>query len=258
MSGLSLFGISQEYRSLIAELEANGGEITDGIAESLVVCQEGLEQKLSNYRKIIASLESEELLIKEEIERLKSTGKTKANTVKKLKEAALQAVIEFGDVGKSGNKVINLVDCKFFTRNTKIVEVDEARYKLLVEMVVDWLRGLNDLDMLINSNDLDISFTPSDIINRINENLKERDSDAKPFREGDLDIINIQILHEFKLSEIGSVSNIPTIVDYLNHEDTAQLSSSYNKILAKGYLQEVSLSYITTSNLGISTTLQIK
>ena len=37
----------------------------------------------------------------------------------------LDAVITYGDLGKSNNKVINLVDSKLYTKNSKCVEIDE-------------------------------------------------------------------------------------------------------------------------------------
>lgn len=54
----------------------------------------------------------------------------------------LDAVITYGDLGKSGNKVINLVDSKLYTKNSKCVEIDENLNQIFIDLVLEHLQSL--------------------------------------------------------------------------------------------------------------------
>ena len=60
----------------------------------------------------------------------------------------LDAVITYGDLGKSGNKVINLVDSKLYTKNSKCVEIDENLNQIFIDLVLEHLQSLWDNDMI--------------------------------------------------------------------------------------------------------------
>lgn len=60
----------------------------------------------------------------------------------------LDAVIAYGDLGKSGNKIINLVDSKLYTKNSKCVEIDENLNQIFIDLVLEHLQSLWDNDMI--------------------------------------------------------------------------------------------------------------
>jgi hypothetical protein len=85
---------------------------------------------------------------KKEEQRLAVLRKTKENNAERLKGVMLDAVIAYGDLGKSGNKVINLVDSKLYTKNSKCVEIDENLNQIFIDLVLEHLQSLWDNDMI--------------------------------------------------------------------------------------------------------------
>lgn len=66
----------------------------------------------------------------------------KENNAERLKGVMLDAVIAYGDLGNSGNKVINLVDSKLYTKNSKCVEIDENLNQIFIDLVLEHLQSL--------------------------------------------------------------------------------------------------------------------
>ena len=121
----SIYNITTELEDIFLELEENGGELTPELEEHLAITQDNLKSKLDGYRKAYTVLNLEAESCKKEEQRLAVLRKTKENNAERLKSVMLDAVITYGDLGKSGNKVINLVDSKLYTKNSKCVEIDE-------------------------------------------------------------------------------------------------------------------------------------
>ena len=88
---MTMYNITEEQLRINALLEENGGELTDEIAELLTINQDNLNQKIESYCMAIKTIESKALFAKTEIERLKKIAATYDNSVKRMKEAMLNA-----------------------------------------------------------------------------------------------------------------------------------------------------------------------
>lgn len=255
----SLFAIESRYQAIIEELENNGGELTDELAEELAITEQDLTNKLDSYRKAMQILEGEQDTIKVEIERLRGISKTKDNTIKRLKTSALDAVLRFGDVGKSGNKTIVLPDCKFFTVNTKSVQLDENKINLLGEIFVSILSDLYDNGMLDRDTFIGDGYTNTDLVNRINEVYLERTGD-QDFKYTVDDLYCVEITYSVDIIPYQLLSN-PSVIDvikcYLDTKDNATLTTSISKSTAKSYIENPNIDF----NLGeivVEPSLRIK
>lgn len=100
----NIFDLSLEYIQIMDELEENGGELTDDILDRLNINKDELDDKLENYRKVIAMINGRIETIAKEQERLTAKAKVQANMIEKLKERMKIAVNLYGDVTKTGNK----------------------------------------------------------------------------------------------------------------------------------------------------------
>ena len=200
----SLFSISNDLRKVIEDIEIQGGEITPEQEEDVIISEANLKEKLEHYRKAILILEYQEQLAYDEIKRLQSVKKTKDNIVNRLKTNVLNAVLEFGECGKSGNKVIECETSKFFTANTKSVVLDEGKIRVLIEMFIDWADSLNNVDMLDNSFGSNDNFDPNSIIDIINKKAHEKEliEDDFNFTVDDLYLTRIEISYDLSIVEL--------------------------------------------------------
>ena len=130
----NIYNITAELEDIFLELEENGGELTPELEERLAITQDNLKSKLDGYRKAYTVLNLEAESCKKEEQRLAVLRKTKENNAERLKGVMLDAVIAYGDLGKSGNKVINLVDSKLYTKNSKCVEIDENLNQIFIDL----------------------------------------------------------------------------------------------------------------------------
>lgn len=255
----NLFQISRDYLNILDELELNGGELTPELEEALAVTQENFRTKLGNYRKLIANTEGEIQIVAEEIARLQGTKKTKDNTVKKLKERMLEAVVLFGDDGKTGNKIVSLPDCKIFTRNTKVVELDEEKANLLLELFIDWYRELWDNDMLISPDGNSITINPTDCINEINKRAHERNLVYEDFNftVDDLCLISVEFTTKLYAVDLLKSSNQSIINNYFEQEHISNIKKDISKTLTKSIIEDTNCE-VHIAKMGTNISLQIK
>jgi len=118
---MNIFNLSEEYLQLMSEIEELEGEITPEVAERLVINANNVHNKLRNYRYVILMMNGDINIIDDEIERLSKLKKSKTNAVNRLKQVMLDAVLLFGNDGKSGNKKMDFPDFKLWTTNRKSV-----------------------------------------------------------------------------------------------------------------------------------------
>lgn len=259
MAKQSLFEISQEYQQLIWELEDNGGELTPELEEALNVTERNFRDKLSNYRKLVASVEADVAACKEEAERIVSIRKTKENIAKRLRNTMLEAVLQFGDDGRTGNKVVDLADCKLFTRNSKILELDEEKYNLLVESFMVWTKDLWDNGMLDNTTGISRSISIDDAVNSINTMLHNTGTIPEDFNytEDDLQAVRVKIETEKSLAELVLESNFSVLDNYFSQEQDSNITKSFNKASVKGLI-ESGFANISFAEIKVNPSLQIK
>lgn len=154
----NIYNITAELEDIFLELEENGGELTPELEERLAITQDNLKSKLDSYRKAYTMFNLEAESCKKEEQRLAVLRKTKENNAERLKGVMLDAVITYGDLGKSGNKVINLVDSKLYTKNSKCVEINENLNQIFIDLVLEHLQSLWDNDMIIVISHLVVMF----------------------------------------------------------------------------------------------------
>lgn len=95
---MNIFELSNEYRSIMDEIEASGGEVTEEIAEALKINEQDVEKKIKAYYSVIKENESYVQLLKEEIERLEGRIKAKNSINTRLKQTIVDAIELFGSV----------------------------------------------------------------------------------------------------------------------------------------------------------------
>jgi hypothetical protein len=125
----SIYDISEEYLNIVAELEESEGELTPELEERLAINKEDFIAKATAYVHIIRMTESETSFIDTEIERLNDLKAGRLNKIERLKNTLKNAVILFGEDGKSGNKKVDLLIAKLWTTNRQSVEIaDEEKF----------------------------------------------------------------------------------------------------------------------------------
>lgn len=185
----SLYQIQEDILRIFNDVEAAEGEITDEQYDALVIKQEELKTKLDAYVKAIKSWEVDEKALKDEKKRFNDRQNVFKNRIERLKKAALDAVLTFGEQGKS-NMFIELPTCRLFSRSSQSIEVDEARIRIFMEELERYVRELVTADILYSGKDVDLQ----GILDVINANVKATHGDSiEPFTLNDLIAIKINI-----------------------------------------------------------------
>lgn len=173
----------------------------------------------------------------------KEPSKTKENNAERLKGVMLDAVIAYGDLGKSGNKVINLVDSKLYTKNSKCVEIDENLNQIFIDLVLEHLQSLWDNDMI----DSNFSFSRDVLLEQINDKFTERYPEQSArlreetggyFTLDDLDCIKVKFEIEKPIGDLANKINFDLLNTFFNHQHEMTRSSSINKTTMKNILND--------------------
>ena len=256
----SLFSISNDLKRILEDIEIQDGEITPEQEEDLIINEANLKEKLEHYRKAILILQYQEQLAADEIKRLQSVKKTKDNIVNRLKNNVLNAVLEFGEYGKSGNKVIECETSKFFTANTKSVVIDENKIGILIELFFDWANSLNDVDMLDDSFGGSGDFDPNSIINIINKKAHEKEfiEDDFNFTIDDLYLTRINISYDMSLLELLKSNATGLLRETINNEHRVQVIPSLNKVEIKKSIEGNITPNVTIADIKVEPNLRIK
>lgn len=191
----NIYKIQENINRIFIEIEENAGEITEEQLEQLNINQENLKQKLSDYNKAIRVYKNYNESISNEIKRLQELKKTRTNRIEVLRNTMKNAVINFGTDGKSGNKIIELEDCKLFTKSTESVIENKERLDILRYEFIDYCRELYKNDLLITGDDIDVQ----GLIDSINAKcIAERGENFIPFTI--YDFICANIIFKFTVS----------------------------------------------------------
>lgn len=191
----NIYKIQENINRIFIEIEENAGEITEEQLEQLNINQENLKQKLSDYNKAIQVYKNYNEGISNEIKRLQELKKTRTNRIEVLRNTMKNAVINFGTDGKSGNKIIELEDCKLFIKSTESVIENKERLDILRYEFIDYCRELYKNDLLITGDDIDVQ----GLIDSINAKcIAERGENFIPFTI--YDFICANIIFKFTVS----------------------------------------------------------
>jgi len=110
-----IYEIKEELRQLLEVIEEAEGEIDDEVGEQLAITEEELGDKIMSYYGVVKATEASNQLLKDEKARLSNLQTTNDRKIEILKSKILDAVNEFGYVGKTGNKKIDLDTLKLYT-----------------------------------------------------------------------------------------------------------------------------------------------
>ena len=167
---MNIFNISRELEDIFYQIEENGGEITPELEERLAITEENLRDKLDGYRRVHSKLMSDAKTCKEEETRIAKLRKTKENQAERLKDTMLAAVQQFGALGKSGNRLINLPDAKLYTKASACTELDNNRLSILLQLALDVYQTSWENDTLEEEFG---SIADERLLQMINEKFKE-------------------------------------------------------------------------------------
>lgn len=185
----SLYQISEDILRIFNDVETNDGEITDEQYKDLTIKQEELKDKLDSYVKAIKSWEVDEKALKDEKKRFNDRQNVFKNRIERLKAAALQAVLTFGEHGKS-NMFIELPNFRLFSRSSQSVEIDETRVRIFMEEFERYVRELVDAEVLYAGTDVDLQ----GILDCINNNVRATyGEDFEPYTLNDLIAMKVNI-----------------------------------------------------------------
>lgn len=151
----SLYNISNDILRIFNKVEQAEGEITDEQYNELCIKQEELKEKLDSYVKAIKVWQVDEQALKDEKKRFNDRQNVYKNRIERLKKAMLEAVNNFGEVGKN-NKFIELPTVRIFTRNNTSVEFNESRIEILIEKFRHFIEEVVSADVLYTGEDVDI------------------------------------------------------------------------------------------------------
>lgn len=125
----NIFKLEQEYLELLNNIEELEGELTSEIEEQLAINLDDFEAKMMSYSGLISYLKGDLFVINDELQRLTDLKKSKENIIERLKTTMRDAILIYGDDGKSGNKTLDLGSSKFYTKKNEVVKVyDEEEF----------------------------------------------------------------------------------------------------------------------------------
>ena len=220
----SLYNISSEILRIFENVENNEGEITDEEYNSLVIKQEELKTKLDCYVKAVKEFNASAAFCKTEKKSIDDRKKIYENRVIRLKKAMLDAVNNFGELGKN-NKFIELESCRLYTKASTAVNVDEDRVNLFMTHFEKFLREVVNGDVLYTGEDVDLQ----GILDVINTNIEaEQEYGFVPFTLNDLTTFKIGIKSTATIYELFR-SHKDAILEYAHNPFTSEISNETAK-----------------------------
>ena len=251
----SLYQISEDILRIFNDVESNEGEITDEQYDALCIKQEELKTKLDAYVKAIKSWEADEKALKDEKKRFNDRQNVFKNRIERLKAAALQAVLTFGERGKS-NMFIELPNFRLFSRSSQSVEIDENRVRIFMEEFERYIRELVDADILYAGKDVDLQ----GILDCINVNVHAtHGEDFEPFTLNDLIALKINVSQTasvYDLFKSGRALQLYGNEPIYTHMEVATSKDDWKAIIDSSAIANTSAP--TMAKVVINQSLQIK
>lgn len=187
----SLYQISNDIIRILSDIENREYEIIDEEYDTLCIKEEELKSKLDDYVKAIKSFEADEKALKDEKKRFNDRQNVLKNRIERLKKAALDAVLAFGQQGKN-NMFIELPTFRLSSRSSTSIEIDEERVEIFIQEFERYIRELSNADILYTGEDVDLQ----GILDCINANvIAEFGDDFEPFTIADLVSFKLNISH---------------------------------------------------------------
>jgi hypothetical protein len=121
----NIWNITAQFIELASLIEEAGGELTPEMEQELTITRESFAAKAEGYANLILKLESEAEAAATEIKRVQAIKKTKENTVLRLRDALLQALMVFGQEDAKGIRRHETDLLKISTRKSQSVEITD-------------------------------------------------------------------------------------------------------------------------------------
>lgn len=236
---MNIFNISQELEDIFYQIEENGGEITPELEERLAITEDKLHDKLDSYRRVYSKFMSDAKTCKEEETRIAKLRKTKENQAERLKDTMLAAVQQFGALGKSGNRLINLPDAKLYTKSSACTEVDMNRSTILMQIFLDiyytaW--GQDTLDEQYGN------ISNAELLNKINTKLVELypNEEVIPFTMDDLYTLKINFHFSYSIGELNDISRFSLLNAWFDNSGISNnfIEADMNKTEVKNRIKD--------------------
>ncbi len=235
----NIFELGAQLQRIFEAIEENDGELTPELEEELDITSENFKDKIEAYCQVLTIYKSDVECCKNEKDRINSIQNVKKNTIERIKQRLLDAVEQFGEYGKSGNKIIETPIRKLYTKGTTSIEENEVRSNKLTQYVIEFIRELQNQGVLELGEEIDINgFLTS--INAIAKSDYETPDEFgktpleefKPYTVADLQAIRINCSFEKSLSSIlSSSANLGYFI--ASNPFDCNLSSSIDKDIVK-------------------------
>ena len=251
----SLYSIQEDILRIFNDVESNEGEITDEQYNALCIKQDELKSKLESYVKAIKSWEVDEKALKDEKKRFNDRQNIYKNRIERLKKAALDAVLMFGEHGKT-NMFIELPNFRVFTKASKSIEVDEQRINIFIKAFESYIRELVDAGILYAGKDVDLQ----GILDVINANvIAEQGENFEPYTINDLISLKLNISQTasvYDLFKSGLALNLYGKEPIYTHIENATTKDDWKVIISSANIAKTSIP--TMAKEVINQSLQIK
>lgn len=208
--GSSLFSIKAELQDIVLQLEE--GEATDELVAKLGITEDNLKDKIADYLQVIKRYQCDVKECSDEVARVNQIKKTRDNTLRRLKDAVLEAVLMFGSTGKSGNKVIEGSTYKIYSRNSTITVLDDIRISDIIRQFMDIVTEYLASTEIKESLSIEylariISAHMKAEISHIKEGEESVDLSIPDVTTDDIFAIDTEITINIRLSELANVTN---------------------------------------------------
>lgn len=235
----NIFELGIALQKVFEEIEENDGELTPELEEELDITSQNFKDKVEAYCQVLTMYNSDIECCKNEKDRINSIQKTKKNNVERIKQRLLEAVEQFGEIGKKGNKVIETPIRKLFTKELTSIEENEIRSKKLVQYVINFIRELQEQGILELGEEIDINgfLTSINAIAKAEHETPDEFGNPPleefiPYTVADLQAITINCSFEKSLSSIlSSSANLGYFI--AANSFACQINSSIDKDIIK-------------------------
>ena len=255
---MNIYQIEQELHSIFDELEENGGELTDELAERLDVSQENFRSKCESYANVIKLAKADIALIDQEKKRLDDLKKSKTNLIERLSNIVITAIEEFGDTSKSGSKFLDYGTGKLSIRNTQKVELDDDKVEAISS---EMSKALAYEAMLGNASNREC-FTFEDIIERCKEHklyMVDGEIDAPEFvTKEDIQNTVVEITFKEHIIDLMKGDGYNLIKNLFGYNTAVTVSPKIDKTQLKNELASGQGGDITIGRIVPNQTLTIK
>lgn len=240
----SLYSIQTELQDIIFQLEE--GEATEELLAKLQLNEENLKDKIKDYLEVIKKYQAEERECKDEKDRINKIQKVKANTYNRLKSVVLDAVLAFGTIGKSGNRVIEGATYKVYSKNTTTVKLDEFLIADVIRLYMD-IAG-EYISSTDNIEELDLDYLANIITKNLQAEKKRESEDMAgvsstgeensniAISKDDLVAINVEFSININLADLCSIENLPLLSWIRQHPHKTDIIQNIDKTTIKGQL----------------------